>query len=474
MTQSAEEFVLRHALLTAQEVAHLRNKHRGVNFLAAAAQEGLLPQELAEDCQRLCDAGLFDGIEPHIKGIVLLELIGKGGSGRVYRAWQTNLRRVVAVKVLPHASLATKETLGRAVREARIAARLSHPSLVRAYDVAQTKDSLYIVLEYVEGETLADRLKQNAKLSVREALKIAYGIAEGLAFVAANRIAHRDIKPANIQLTPKGAVKILDLGLARPEGESTLTAPLVVHGTPSFVSPEQARGETNLSPAVDVYALGVIMFRALSGRHPFKVETPQDMLRAHMSGKPPALASVVRDVPPALSDLIASMLAKRPSERPDAATVAGHLRLYLERMGEMSGSTLADTGRQERTTRVNAGSAQKPIGVAVLVVALVLGGLAIWFLSGGENEQLQRERELLEREQQAREREDALDLKARQAADYARSTQMLANAAKLDATISDNAPPSIESALDEALREQDHMLKKAESSTDATPPEEKE
>lgn len=463
MSRSAEEFVLRHALLTAQEVAHLKRKYQGVNFLAAAAQEGFLAQDLAEDCQHLCDAGLFDGIETLIPGLVLLELIGKGGSGRVFRAWQSNLRRVVAVKVIPLSSLETKERLGRAVREARIAARLSHPSLVRAYDVGQTAESLYIVLEYVEGETLSDRIRGGQRLSVKEALKIALGVTEGLAFAAANGIAHRDIKPANIQLTPKGGVKILDLGLARPEGESTLTAPLVVHGTPSYVAPEQARGEINLTPACDIYSLGLVLFRMLTGRHPYKADTPQDMLRAHISGTPPTLDSVLSDVPAGLSELVAKMLAKSPDDRPDAASVAGHLRLYLKRFGEYEGAELVDTTRQQREGLALPLNAGKFVGVSVILVAAVMAGLAIWFLSGNDQAAMEREQERLRLERELAQREAELQERSEEQRAYAHTLRGLSKASAMEARVPSEGNQSLEQAVGNALREQDAAL---------TPPDE--
>lgn len=345
-----DQFLIEHGLLTAEEIQRLRRAYPDTDLLAAASIEGLLSSSVCVDLGHMLS-------EPPrhqpIPGILLLQEVGRGARGTVYRAWQIALRRLVAVKTLPREFLRTKEERGRFIREARIAARLEHPALVRAYDIGSADEFVYIVLEYAEGESLMERLNREGTLNADQTMQISMGIAEGLAFAAANGIAHRDIKPANIQLTPGGGVKILDLGLARPAGESELTQPLKVHGTPGYISPEQARGDASLTPAVDVYALGVLMFRCLTGRLPFEAADNAGMLLAHVEQTAPDVREHARGVPDALGDLVNAMLRKRPAKRPDAATVAAILRKILAMDGK--GAAHRDNGR--------AGSERKP-GVA--------------------------------------------------------------------------------------------------------------
>jgi serine/threonine-protein kinase len=252
----------------------------------------------------------------------------------------------VAVKVFTREMLKRPEDRTRFVREARIAARLSHPSLMRAWDIGSTSDLVFIVLEYVEGETLKARLERVTResagtvswLPVAEAIRVAIAIADGLAFIAANGIAHRDIKPANIQLNEKTVAKILDLGLARPEGISEVTSPLTAPGTPAYISPEQARGDPAVTPKADVYALGLLMYRMLAGALPFEARSADDMLRQHLTAVPQPLADRLKGraskLPEGLSGLVDSMIRKDPVQRPEAAFVAGALRMYLAKMGE--------------------------------------------------------------------------------------------------------------------------------------------
>lgn len=346
MPTSIEAFLLRHSFLTEPELELLQPPHPGEDLIHAAQREGFLGAVVAGDAMRLADAGMEDGLEPRLPGLVLLAEVGKGARGTVYRAWQVGLRRLVAVKVFTRDMLKRPEDRTRFVREARIAARLSHPSLMRAWDIGSTADLVFIVLEYVEGETLKTRLERVTResagtaswLPVPEALRIGIAIADGLAFIAANGIAHRDIKPANIQLNEKTIAKILDLGLARPEGISEVTSPLTAPGTPAYISPEQARGDAAVTPKADVYALGLIMYRMLSGVLPFDARSAEEMLRQHVNAVPQPLAERMRGraskLPEGLDGLVDSMIRKDPIQRPEAAFVAGALRLYLSKLGE--------------------------------------------------------------------------------------------------------------------------------------------
>jgi len=346
MAATIEQFLVRHAFLDGAELDLVRAQHPEADVTHAAVAAGFILPVVAEDALRLADAGMEEGLEPRLPGLVMLAEVGKGARGTVYRAWQPGLRRLVAVKVFTREMLQRPEDRTRFVREARIAARLSHPSLMRAWDIGSTADLVFIVLEYVEGETLRARLERVAKesggtvswLPVAEAIRVGIAIADGLAFIAANGITHRDIKPANIQLNDKTIAKILDLGLARPEGISEITTPLTAPGTPAYISPEQARGDPALTPKADVYALGLMLYRMLAGALPFEARSVEEMLRQHLSAVPPTLESRMKarasKLPEGLAGLVDSMLRKDPIQRPEAAFVAGALRLYLGKLGE--------------------------------------------------------------------------------------------------------------------------------------------
>lgn len=380
-------FLTRYRMLDAEDLSVLESAGNDAETLDLAVERGLIDSQLVQDAIALLEDGLPKGLEPHLKGLVLLQEIGRGASGRVFRAWQPKLRRIVAVKVMPRASLADEKAKTRFVREARIAARLSHPSLVRALDIGSAGESVYIILEYVEGESLQARLQADGPLSISDTLWIGKGVADGLAYAAANGIAHRDIKPANVQLTSDG-VKILDLGLARPEGESELTLPMMAVGTPAYISPEQARGETMITPQADVYALGVLIFRCIAGKHPFKAIDGADMLRAHVERMPPAMTSVSKECPDALSELVEQMMAKSPDDRPTAAQVAGHLRLLLTQI-EGSPEKRSTSARRRPTKGISttlpvhqpsAPASGSTRLIAVAAVCLLLGGALAWFL----------------------------------------------------------------------------------------------
>jgi serine/threonine-protein kinase len=206
----------------------------------------------------------------------ILAPLGAGGMGEVYRARDTRLRREVALKALPAAFAADSERLARLEREARLLAALNHPNIAGIYGIEDSDDSVLLVLELVEGQTLAERLSAGP-LSIEDALSISSQIASGLEAAHDAGVIHRDLKPANVKIRPDGSVKILDLGLARalepsPAGDPTLsptitsggTAPGVILGTAAYMSPEQARGRS-LDRRSDVFSFGCVLYESLTG-----------------------------------------------------------------------------------------------------------------------------------------------------------------------------------------------------------------
>src|SRR6266516_1273727 len=229
-------------------------------------------------------------------------LLGTGGMSEVWRAEDQELERRVALKLLaPDADRA------RFDREARAAASLAHPNITQLYDYGEAEGRPYMVLEYLPGGSLEDRLEEGTPLPDADAAHIASEIAAGLAHAHARGLVHRDLKPANVLFDSEGRAKIADFGIARLGQGGTLTEAGTVLGTAAYISPEQAAGEP-ATPASDVYSFGVILFRMLTGRLPFEADEPFELVRLHRDAPPPPVASLRPDAPPRLARLAEACL----------------------------------------------------------------------------------------------------------------------------------------------------------------------
>ncbi len=291
------------------------NADRDVPLLQWLGREKLLPAEVAKDVIDLLAENQLEGLEPRLPGLILLKLAGRGGRGSVYRAWQPSLKRVVAVKILSKELAQNREYLQRFLREAKVASKVSHKNVVRAFDINKHGGNIYLVMEYVAGQSVGEILREKGKLKPADALEIARLVAEAIAYVSQVGLVHRDIKPDNIMLDTKGRLKLCDLGLARPSGATQLTSPMVAQGTPAYMAPEAA-----LSPEIDsqadVYSLGVTLYRMLLGKLPFDHQDPVEILRMHIEEEPRGLDG--GELPGALSELIRRMLDKDAKKRPAA------------------------------------------------------------------------------------------------------------------------------------------------------------
>jgi serine/threonine protein kinase/tetratricopeptide (TPR) repeat protein len=251
-------------------------------------------------------------------------LLGVGGMGEVYRAVDLRLDRTVALKILPAALSASPERRLRFQREARTISGFSHPHICRIYDVGDQAGVEFIVMEFLDGETLEARLRRGA-LPIAEALSCAVQIGDALDHAHRHGIVHRDLKPGNVMLTAAGAV-LLDFGLATPwlpqlSGASSLTSQSgvvtsdrAIVGTPAYMAPEQYDGE-DADASVDIFALGCLLFEALTGRRAFEGDTHAEIQAAVMTSTPPAVSTIRTDAPVALDRVVARCLARNPDDR---------------------------------------------------------------------------------------------------------------------------------------------------------------
>ncbi|MCR4425312.1 MAG: Stk1 family PASTA domain-containing Ser/Thr kinase, partial [Firmicutes bacterium] len=244
----------------------------------------------------------------------LLETVGEGGMAIVYRARDTLLNRIVAVKVLRAQYASDEEFRERFRREAQSAAGLSHPSIVNVYDVGEDEGSNYIVMEWVRGETLYDVIRREGALPVDRAVGYGLQILDALEHAHQNGIIHRDVKPHNILVTADGRVKVADFGIAHAVSATGLTEAGTVLGTVNYTSPEQARGEA-ATAASDLYSLGVVMYEMLTGRLPFQGDTAVAVALKHIHERPVPPGAINPAVPKQLERAVLRALDKNPRNR---------------------------------------------------------------------------------------------------------------------------------------------------------------
>ncbi|NLP10791.1 protein kinase [bacterium] len=244
----------------------------------------------------------------------ILEKLGEGGMGVVYKAEDTKLKRIVALKFLMPTLTADPAAKERFIQEAQAASALEHPNICNIHEISETEDDrLYIVMACYEGQTLKERLATGL-LPIEQAISYACQIAEGLAEAHDKGIVHRDIKPSNIMITEKGQVKIMDFGLAKLAGQTRLTKTGTTLGTAAYMSPEQARGE-KVDYRADLWSLGVVLYEMLAGQPPFTAEYDQAVVYSILNEEPKALDSFRKGIPKSLTHLVEKCLEKNPALR---------------------------------------------------------------------------------------------------------------------------------------------------------------
>mgnify|MGYP000069166700 CR=1 FL=1 len=239
--------------------------------------------------------------------------LGRGGMGVVYRAEDIRLKRTVALKFLPPHLADFADLKDRFLVEAQAAAALSHPNICVIHEIGEAEGRPFIAMEYVEGETLRDKILKKP-LATEEALAVALQVAAGLGEAHGKGIVHRDIKSANIMVTPKGQAKVMDFGLAKLRSGLSLTKSRTTLGTIAYMSPEQAQGE-EVDGRTDIWSLGVVLYEMLTGELPFKGDHDQAVVHAILHRQPASLNKAKRDVPSGLEEIVFQALAKKPSAR---------------------------------------------------------------------------------------------------------------------------------------------------------------
>ena len=305
----------------------LARERRGV--LEDMVREGLLTNFQAEQFLQGKKSGFAIG---HFK---ILERIGVGGMGQVYLCEDTLIPRRVAVKVLPPAKADQPVALGRFYREARAAACLDHPNIIRTHEIGQDGNLHYIVMDYVEGSNLLDIVKKFGPMEIGRAVSYVLQVARGLDHAFHNCIVHRDIKPGNILVDRVGVARILDMGLARFCKDHTDLLTLkyddkVVLGTADYVAPEQVANSHTVDIRADIYALGATFYFLLAGQPPFPIGTVSQKLLWHRTKEPVPVEQVRPETPRDLAAIVALMLSKDPRERfQTPAQVIAELEVWL-------------------------------------------------------------------------------------------------------------------------------------------------
>ena len=314
---------------------------------------------------------------PLVPGYEVIRKLGQGGMGVVYKARQLGLNRLVALKMIIGGNQARPDLLARFLVEAEAVARLRHPNILEIYDIGEVDGAPFVSLELLEGGDLDDRLAGTPRPGM-VAAELGSTLARAVHAAHEARIIHRDLKPANVLFTADGVPKITDFGLAkRLESDSNQTETGQIMGSPSYMAPEQARGDTrDVGPSADVYALGAILYQMLTGRPPFRGETPMDTLRQVIDDDPVPPSRLVPRVARDLESICLKCLSKEPHKRYESARdLADDLDRYRD----------GDTIKARRTPVWERGikwSRRRPVAaIAVAMGLLGFLGLSLWSIA---------------------------------------------------------------------------------------------
>ena len=308
----------------------------------------------------------------------ILERIGSGGMGTVLKGYDHELNRFVAIKILHPTCSTTAAARRRFIREAQAAASIVHSNVVSIHAVAANHHHPYLVMSYIPGESLQQRLNHLGSLELTDALRIGCQVADGLAAAHSQGVVHRDIKPGNILLERNvERVLLTDFGLARVADDASLTQSGIIAGTPQFMSPEQARGES-IDSRTDLFSLGAVLYAVLAGHSPFRAETAMGVLRRVCDDTPRPLQQINPSVPLWLQTFIEKLLAKRPDDRYQSAeVVASLLKGMLAHLQQPASVPLPIELQPSKWTRHVRHNWRLAVAAAPFIVLAILG-LAAW------------------------------------------------------------------------------------------------
>ncbi|MCK6470497.1 MAG: serine/threonine protein kinase [Planctomycetes bacterium] len=308
----------------------------------------------------------------------LLAKLGEGGMGAVYRARDTSMDRIVALKVLGQGLTGNPKFVERFRREAKATGLLNHPNIVAAYGAGEADGAHYLAMEFVDGESLRQRLKKVGKFPEREALEIVRKCAAGLGHAHENNLIHRDIKPDNVLLGKKGEVKIVDLGLAKAvDDDQRLTKTGTAIGTPHYISPEQARGDSGVDHRSDIYSLGATLYALLTGQTPFQGKNNNEIMLKHLKEELENPQDIVPEISDAAVGVVSKMMAKDPDDRyADCKQVIADIDQALKGQALSQGEveiTRTSIRPPRRKRRRPAAKAKGSGGGCLVVLAVFLG-----------------------------------------------------------------------------------------------------
>ena len=303
----------------------------------------------------------------------LLELLGRGGMGIVFRALEKALDREVAVKVLAIDPVFDPDAYSRFEREAKLAARLDHPGIVPIFTVA-TQDSLaYYTMRLVRGGSVDDMLEARRTFDLPQILGILRDVAGALDYAHQNGVVHRDIKPANILLSETGHACVADFGIAKALGRQDGTTGTAVIGSPAYMSPEQWRGDTTIDGRADQYALAVVAFELITGRRPFNSQNPQELLRLHCTAEVPDILALRPGLDPSVGEAITRAMSKRSAERFGTATA------FVESLAGRRPVAVDTATRSLRLPKYQPPPPRRRRGRLAVFIAVVAAGVGAWF-----------------------------------------------------------------------------------------------
>ncbi len=302
--------------------------------------------------------------------------LGEGGMGIVYKAVHNLSGQEVAIKMLPPELSQDEGIRTRFINEARLLAKLDHPNIVTLYNFLEEDQRFYLIMQFVKGKTLEEYIKEKGKLSVDEAVEIFSQVCDALGYAHNLGVIHRDIKPANIMITPDMRVKVMDFGIAKLTGGTKLTATGIAVGTVWYMSPEQIRG-AELDARSDLYALGITLYEALTGRVPFNSESDYEVRKSHVELNPPSPLSLDSSLPQAVDTVLMKVLAKNPADRYQNAEE------FKKALGSMRGSPYVVTPEKYAQVSIQESSNKKGgnLGIIIFLVVLflIIGGGAIYY-----------------------------------------------------------------------------------------------